>query len=58
MSDEDLLQGEYISDEGTIYSEGRAEDPEEDMRELAEEYPISKPILITIRAKIIHEDGS
>lgn len=53
MSETDLIPGKDASDEGTTYSDIPAEGPEKETRELADDYPTSKPWPITIRAKII-----
>jgi len=58
MNDDDLFPKEYISDEGTDYSEIKPEDPEKKTEEdIDSYYRISKPQRLLIRAKIIHDRG-
>ena len=58
MNENDIISDEYVSDKGTTYLDIPAEYPEKDTKKSEEYYPISKPIPITIRAKIIHEHRS
>ncbi|HUW18892.1 MAG TPA: hypothetical protein VMW16_06280 [Sedimentisphaerales bacterium] len=55
MIDKNSDINEYASDEGTAAPDLPMADMDEDMKESAKYYPISKPKRIIIRASIIHD---
>ena len=56
MKDDEIFSPEYIVAKGTDSTAPERESVEKEIEEnILENYPISKPKLIIIRAKIIHD---